>query len=106
MIGNKSDLTDLRRVDPNVAREFAEQYNMPFYEVSSKNDDDKQNIESIFMTIAEKLQKERSDDKKRAKVLDKTGSLQSRTADNNVTLKNEKTEKLEKEKKKCCSSGS
>lgn len=111
LIGTKSDLTESKRVETNVARKFAEQYGMPFYEVSSKNDGDKQTIETIFSSVAEKLHKEKPVVLKRARVLSKSGSLHSRgseksaTLEKNVTLKDEK-EKLEKEKKKCCGSGS
>jgi GTPase SAR1 family protein len=103
LIGNKSDLTNLKTVQSNVARKFAEDHGMPFYEVSSKDDDDKENIESIFSSIAEKLHKEKPVVLKRASVLNKTSSLQSRDSEKNVTLKNDKEKP---EKKKCCGSGS
>ena len=105
MIGNKSDLTESKTVQSSVARKFAEQHDMPFFEVSSKSDDDKQNIDKIFTSIAEKLHKERPVVLKRPSVLEKTRSVPPRDLENNITLKNDK-EKLGKEKKKCCSSGS
>ena len=103
LIGNKSDLTESKTVQSSVARKFAEQHDMPFFQVSSKSDDDKQNIEKIFTSIAEKLHKEKPVVLKRASVLEKTRSLQPSENNVPVTLKNEK---LSKEKKKCCGSGS
>ena len=104
LVGNKSDLTESKTVQSSVARKFAEQQDMPFFEVSSKSDDDKQNIDKIFTSIAEKLHKEKPVVLKRVSVLEKT---RSQPSENNVpiTLKNDK-EKLSKEKKKCCGSGS
>ena len=111
LIGNKSDLVTSKKVESKVAKEFAEQYSMPFYEVSSKNDDEKQNIEAIFTSIAERLYEEKpvvlkaKDLSSKTSAELRTGSLQSRESENNVDLKKEK-EKLGKEKKKCCGSGS
>jgi GTPase SAR1 family protein len=105
LVGNKSDLTEAKRVQSSVAKKFAEEYGMPFFEVSSKSDEDKQNIEKIFSSIAEKLHKEKPVVLKRASVLEKTHTLQSQDSEKNVTLKNDK-EKLDREKKKCCGSGS
>ena len=105
LIGNKSDLTESRRIESKVAEKFAQQYSMPFYEVSSKNDDDKEHIKTIFKSIARKLLKEKGVVVKRASILQKTSNLQSKNTEKKLTLKNDK-EKLEIEKKKCCGSGS
>ena len=105
LIGNKSDLIESRRVESNVAEKFAQQYSMPFYEVSSKNDDDKEHIKTIFTSIAKKLHKEKTVVVKRASIVCRTSSLQSKDAEKILTLKNDK-QKLEIEKKKCCGSSS
>jgi GTPase SAR1 family protein len=59
LVGNKSDLTQERRVDVSEGRELAQQYNIPFMEVSAKENI---NISEVFMTlgkgIKEKLMRE------------------------------------------------
>lgn len=106
LIGNKSDLMESKKVELNAARKFAEQYGMKVYEVSSKSDNDKKNIETIFTTMAEKLHKEKKPAVlKKPSVVNHTTSPQLIDSEKNLTLKNEKT-KQEKEKKKCCGSGS
>lgn len=105
MIGNKSDLLESRRIEYSVGEKFAQQYNMPFYEVSSKNDDNKEHIKTIFTSVARQLHKEKAVVVKRASIVQKTSSFQSKNAEKKLTLKNDK-QKLEIEKKKCCGSGS
>lgn len=48
LIGNKSDLTSERRVERNIAEEFAKENNLLFAETSAKNNI---NIEEIFSEI-------------------------------------------------------
>ena len=55
LIGNKCDLIEERSVSSNLARKFADQHDMPLWEISTKNDDE--TINSIFLTLAHKLVK-------------------------------------------------
>lgn len=57
LIGNKCDLNDERTVSSNLARKFADSHDMPLWEISTKNDDEMETIESIFLTLAHKLVK-------------------------------------------------
>lgn len=49
LIGNKSDLTERKAVDTAVAKEFADQHGMPFFETSAKN---ATNVEQAFTQMA------------------------------------------------------
>ncbi|CAD6917563.1 unnamed protein product [Tilletia controversa] len=49
LVGNKSDLTDERVVEYDVAKEFADQLPIPFLESSAKS---AQNVEQAFLTMA------------------------------------------------------
>ena len=60
MIGNKCDLIHERIVSSNQARKFADQHNMPVWEISTKNDEELETIESIFLTLSHKLVRSRS----------------------------------------------
>lgn len=53
IVGTKSDLTELREVKDSDLRELAEQYNLPFFTVSSKTDRDK--IERCFNNIINQM---------------------------------------------------
>lgn len=52
LVGNKSDLTDKRVVEFDVAKEFAEANNMPFLETSAL---DSTNVEEAFLTMAKQI---------------------------------------------------
>jgi GTPase SAR1 family protein len=52
LVGNKSDLTQNREIPKHVGENFAQRYNLIFYETSAK---DSENVESIFAYIAETL---------------------------------------------------
>lgn len=60
MIGNKCDLIHERVVSSNQARKFADVHNMPVWEISTKNDEELETIESIFLTLSHKLVRSRS----------------------------------------------
>lgn len=102
LIGNKCDLKKLKKVDTSDAQRFANRFSMPLWEVSTKNDNDKEIIETIFSTLAEKLLKD-----KPATNLMKSPVLRGSTLrpkpiqEETVKLKHEKA-KLEKETKTCC----
>lgn len=49
LIGNKSDLTLKKVVDPEMAKALADQYNIPFIETSAKN---ASNVEDAFLRMA------------------------------------------------------
>jgi len=52
LVGNKTDLKDKRKVDPDEASEFARENNMLFFEASAK---DATNVEKIFQEVAKKV---------------------------------------------------
>lgn len=52
LVGNKSDLTNKKVVDYPVAKEYADQLNIPFLETSAKN---AMNVEQAFMTMAAEI---------------------------------------------------
>jgi Ras-related protein Rab-1A len=52
LVGNKSDLTSKKVVEYTVAKEFAEQLNIPFLETSAKN---ATNVEQAFLTMAKQI---------------------------------------------------
>ena len=60
MIGNKCDLIHERTVSSNQARKFADLHSMPMWEISTKNDEELETIESIFLTLSHKLVRSRS----------------------------------------------
>ncbi|EIM21402.1 GTP-binding protein ypt1 [Wallemia mellicola CBS 633.66] len=52
LVGNKNDLESKKSVEFNVAKEFAEQLNIPFLETSAK---DSTNVEQAFLTMAKHI---------------------------------------------------
>ena len=52
LVGNKNDLTPKKAVEYNVAKEFAEQLNIPFLETSAKYST---NVEQAFLTMAKQI---------------------------------------------------
>jgi small GTP-binding protein len=52
LVGNKTDLKDKRKVDPDEASEFARENNMLFFEASAK---DATNVERVFQEVAKKV---------------------------------------------------
>lgn len=52
LVGNKSDLTSKKVVEYNVAKEFADQLNIPFLETSAKSST---NVEQAFLTMAKQI---------------------------------------------------
>jgi Ras-related protein Rab-1A len=51
-VGNKSDLTTKKVVEYHVAKEFADQLNIPFLETSAKSST---NVEQAFLTMAKQI---------------------------------------------------
>ncbi|CEH15061.1 gtp-binding protein ypt1 [Ceraceosorus bombacis] len=52
MVGNKNDLTSKKVVEYNVAKEFADQLNIPFLETSAKTSE---NVEACFLAMAKQI---------------------------------------------------
>ncbi|XP_034941154.1 ras-related protein Rab-1A [Chelonus insularis] len=52
LVGNKCDLTAKKVVDYAIAKEYADQLNIPFLETSAKN---AMNVEQAFMTMAAEI---------------------------------------------------
>ena len=52
LVGNKSDLSDRRKVNKEEGQELADKYGLLFYETSAKNGD---NVEKIFYDSADKI---------------------------------------------------
>ncbi|KAJ1548844.1 GTP-binding protein of the rab [Cladochytrium tenue] len=52
LVGNKSDLTSKKVVEFSVAKEFADQLQVPFLETSAKNSS---NVEQAFLTMAKQI---------------------------------------------------
>jgi len=58
LVGMKSDLTDERVVSIDEGRQLAESYGIKFFETSSKENS---NIDEMFMTLARDINKKRND---------------------------------------------
>eukprot|EP00918_Siedleckia_nematoides_P101669 GHVU01222176.1.p1 GENE.GHVU01222176.1~~GHVU01222176.1.p1 ORF type:complete len:214 (-),score=25.81 GHVU01222176.1:1008-1649(-) len=58
LAGNKSDLENLRRVDTEYARSYAEANNLLFMETSAKNG---HNVKELFHAIAERVPKHKKE---------------------------------------------
>ncbi|ORM39930.1 Ras-related protein Rab-1A [Babesia sp. Xinjiang] len=56
LIGNKSDQSQARDVDPSEVQEFSEQHDIPYIEMSAKTG---HNVEEGFMSLAERLVSDR-----------------------------------------------
>ncbi|KAG8332510.1 hypothetical protein J6590_020015 [Homalodisca vitripennis] len=57
LAGNKCDSESQRTVDSEIGQKIAESFDMPFYEVSCKQD---VNIEQAFLTLARLIRDQRS----------------------------------------------
>uniref|UniRef100_A0A0A9YPM0 Ras-related protein Rab-8A n=1 Tax=Lygus hesperus TaxID=30085 RepID=A0A0A9YPM0_LYGHE len=90
LAGNKCDATTKRVVDTEMGQKIAENYDIPFYEVSCKQDI---NIETIFLTLARLIRDQR------ANQVDLCDSGQSEPA--HVDLKSRIFESTLKEPWKC-----
>jgi len=60
LAGNKSDLASKRKVEPDEARQYAEENNIMFMETSAKT---ASNVNELFVQIARKLPKQQQQDK-------------------------------------------
>lgn len=54
MVGNKCDLVSKKQVDYSMAKEFADQHGIPFFETSAK---DNQNVEKAFLDLTRDIKK-------------------------------------------------
>lgn len=108
LIGNKCDLGSLRTVNSNEARKFADSYHMPLWEISTKNDEELETIDSIFLTLAHKLVKDKPIMKKEeglTEVISADGKKNSKRHSSKKRSKRIKLQGNEKQgKKKCCES--
>jgi small GTP-binding protein len=60
LAGNKSDLASKRKVDPDEAKQYAEENNIMFMETSAKT---AANVNELFVQIARKLPKQQTEPK-------------------------------------------
>jgi len=60
LAGNKSDLASKRKVEPDEARQYAEENNIMFMETSAKT---ASNVNELFVQIARKLPKQQQPEK-------------------------------------------
>ncbi|XP_031549303.1 putative Ras-related protein Rab-33 [Actinia tenebrosa] len=108
LIGNKCDLGNLRTVNSNEARKFADSYNMPLWEISTKNNEELETIDSIFLTLAHKLVKDKPIMKRGeglAEIISADGGKTSKRHSSKKRSKRIKLQGKEKQdKKKCCES--
>lgn len=110
MIGNKCDLIHERVVSSNQARKFADLHSMPVWEVSTKNDEELETIESIFLTLSHKLVSSRSFmDRPRffASVDSINDSMRSKSGKSHKARHSQKRIKLkpgQQPERKCCES--
>lgn len=110
MIGNKCDLIHERVVSSNQARKFADLHSMPVWEVSTKNDEELETIESIFLTLSHKLVSSRSFmDRPRffASVDSINDSMRSKSGKSHKARRSQKRIKLkpgQQPKRTCCES--
>lgn len=110
MIGNKCDLIHERIVSSNQARKFADLHSMPVWEISTKNDEELETIESIFLTLSHKLLRSRSSFMDRPTNYSSIDSFSDSTRSASRRSKkgrNSKRIKLkheERQKRKCCES--
>lgn len=110
MIGNKCDLVHERIVSSNQARKFADLHSMPMWEISTKNDEELETIESIFLTLSHKLVRSKSFMDRLPRYTSLESSVEStnsrtksgkfRNSQKKIKLKNETGQ----QKKNCCES--
>lgn len=55
IVGNKCDLRDRQEVLTSTAQCMADSYNLPLFETSAKDPDEKEHVEAIFLTLAYRL---------------------------------------------------
>ncbi|XP_006003556.1 ras-related protein Rab-33B-like [Latimeria chalumnae] len=55
LVGNKCDLKKKAQVSTSMAQRLSDMYDLPLFEASAKDPNDKELIEAIFMTLAYKL---------------------------------------------------
>ena len=65
LVGNKTDLEDMRRVFYEEGQRYADNNGMVFFETSSKNGS---NVNALFQNIAAKIALKRKEEKKVDKV--------------------------------------
>ncbi|XP_046392242.1 ras-related protein Rab-8A [Ischnura elegans] len=82
LVGNKSDAIPQRAVEAERGRKIAENFDMPFFEVSCKQNI---NIEEAFLTLARRIREQRE---RRASIFDSTERQGSRK----VALEDENNE--------------
>lgn len=55
IVGNKCDNEEIIGVPTNLAQRFADSHNMPLFETSAKDDEKRDHVEAIFLTLAHKI---------------------------------------------------
>eukprot|EP01115_Flamella_aegyptia_P006922 TRINITY_DN286_c4_g1_i1.p1 TRINITY_DN286_c4_g1~~TRINITY_DN286_c4_g1_i1.p1 ORF type:complete len:211 (-),score=7.10 TRINITY_DN286_c4_g1_i1:49-681(-) len=94
LVGTKADLESERMIEPVEARRLAEELGIEYYEVSSKIKNDKFSVDHLFDTVVDQLMVLHNN-----REFDQYHHLSSLTS---VNLLDEKKEKTNPLKKKCC----
>ncbi len=96
LAGNKSDLSDKRKVDPQEAQSYSDDNGILFMETSAKTG---QNVNEVFVAIAKKLPKE----PRSGTATSGNGSSNGRDADTtSIVIPRALEQDSETKKKPCC----
>jgi small GTP-binding protein len=85
LIGNKIDLKDKRQVSSEQGKEYADKYNIEFFESSGKSGE---NVEESFIFLGEEIMRK--------------SNVEEKTGGNDYVIIKDSTFNKKKNNKKCC----
>ena len=85
LIGNKIDLKDKRQVSSEQGKEYADKYNIEFFESSGKSGE---NVEKSFIFLGEEIMRK--------------SNVEEKTGGNDYIISKDSTFNKKKKSKKCC----
>ena len=85
LIGNKIDLKDKRQVSSEQGKEYADKYNIEFFESSGKSGE---NVEKSFIFLGEEIMRK--------------SNVEEKTGGNDYIISKDSTFNKKKKNKKCC----